>query len=161
MERKKIIEKKSILIIIIVIVLIITDQFSKMIMIKKDITIIPNFFSLTYIENRGIAFSTKWKMTLIILISLLLIFSIIYGIIKSFKYKKIPIILAVILSGSLGNMIDRLFRRYVIDFINIKFLNFPIFNLADIMITLGIIILTIELIKNQTKGWCKDKKNRI
>ncbi len=155
MKDKKSTIKKIILLIILTILLLLIDQVSKIIITEKNINLIPNLLSLSYTKNKGIAFSTNLKMYYIIIISVLLIFAIIYGIIKSFKENKIPYILVLILAGALGNIIDRVFRGYVIDFIEIKLFNFPIFNIADIFVTSGVIFLlaeTIKIIKNQTKG---------
>ena len=134
------------------IIIILIDQLSKFLMINKKIAIIQNFVTLQYTENTGAAFSIG-SNTIILVLSILLIVGIIsFLIIKKDKINDfIPFIL--IISGSIGNLIDRIFRGYVIDFININIFNFPIFNIADICIVLGFIYLIIKIfISNNDKS---------
>lgn len=72
--------------------------------------------------------------------------------------KSIPIIISFIIAGGISNLIDRIFRGAVIDFIDITpIINFPVFNLADIMIVIGVAIFMIEMIKNIIKNEGKEK----
>lgn len=127
-------------------IIIIVDQLSKILIINKNISIIPNFFNLTYTKNLGGAFGFG-KQQIIFLLSAILTIGIIIYLIKN-KSKiinYIPFIL--IISGSIGNLIDRIFRGYVIDFIDVNIFNFPNFNIADICIVIGIMWLIINIIK--------------
>lgn len=131
---------------IIGIIIIIIDQLSKFLLINKSFTIIPNFLNFTYTENKGGAFGLG-TINLITIFSIIIIVAVLIFIIHERK-KNInftPFIL--ILSGSIGNLIDRIFRGFVVDFIDVSLFNFPNFNIADICIVLGIIIILIKYIK--------------
>lgn len=131
---------------IIGLIIIIVDQLSKVLIINKNISIIPNFLNLTYTKNLGGAFGFG-KQQIIFLLSVILTIGIVIYLIKN-KSKitnYIPFIL--IISGSIGNLIDRIFRGYVIDFIDVNIFNFPNFNIADICIVIGVIWLIINIIK--------------
>ena len=135
---------------IIGIIIIIVDQLSKVLMINKSITLIPNFFNFTYTENLGGAFGLG-KQQIIFLLSLILTIGIIIYLIKN-KSKiinYIPFIL--IIAGSIGNLIDRIFRGYVIDFIDVNIFNFPNFNIADICVVIGAIWLIINILRKGFK----------
>ena len=117
------------------------DQLIKHLIINKEIILIPNFLKFSYTENKGGAFGIGNKYV----ITCLCIF-IIIGIIICLKKYKIkntsPLIL--IISGGIGNTIDRIFRGFVIDYVDIVFWKFPCFNLADILIVFGSFLLAFE-----------------
>ena len=113
------------------IIIILIDQLSKVLMINKKITIIPNFLNFTYAENTGGAFGLGTKY-IILAISLVLIIGLIIYLIKNKSKVTSYIPFIMIIAGSIGNLIDRLFRGFVIDFIDVSLFNFPIFNIADI-----------------------------
>ncbi|MBS3149810.1 signal peptidase II [Candidatus Woesearchaeota archaeon] len=132
------VSKKNILLLIILIVL---DQLTKLYFKNK------NFFIFNYTENTGAAFSIlKNQINLLIIISIIVALIIIYYLIKS-KQKRLELSLIFILSGTLGNLIDRISFKYVRDFIDLKI--WPIFNLADIYNVLGFIILIIYFYKKR------------
>ena len=128
------------------IIIILVDQISKLLLINKNIKIIPNLFEFTYTKNTGGAFGIGTQTIL----SLLIIIGIIIYLIKDRNRitNYIPFIL--ILSGSISNLVDRIFRGYVIDFIDINIFNFPNFNIADICIVFGIFILIISILRKVT-----------
>ena len=113
--------------------------------VKTDLII----FTIDYVKNFGAAFSIFsgsriFLSTVSILFSLILI----YFILKNNINKTIDLLsYSFILGGSLGNGIDRIFKGYVVDFINLNFINFPIFNLADIAINIGFFLLFYNLFK--------------
>jgi len=113
--------------------------------VKTDLII----FTIDYVKNFGAAFnifsgSRIFLSTVSILFSLILI----YFILKNNVNKTIDLLsYSFILGGSLGNGIDRIFKGYVVDFINLNFINFPIFNLADIAINIGFFLLFYNLFK--------------
>ncbi len=149
--KKEIKNKKIIILIIIGIIIILLDQISKFIIIEKNITIIPSFLSFTYTENTGAAFNIGSNNLLFIILVNIIILGIIIKFIKERKEDvnfKILISLVLILVGGIGNLIDRIFRGYVIDFIDVNLFDFPNFNIADISVTIGIILLFIMLIKS-------------
>lgn len=144
--------------IIISIILLCIDQISKLLVVnlltKTDsITIIKNFFYLTYINNDGAAFSILvGKRIFLILIAVLVIVMLIRYIKKNNIQNKLELVsLALIIGGSLGNLMDRLVRGYVIDFLDFKLFNynFPIFNLADTFIVIGVFLLLLKEIRKE------------
>ena len=124
-------------------------------LLNKSITIIPNFFYLTYARNYGGAWSIFENSTLIItIISLIVIIGIIYYLYKNKTTKKLEIIgYSLLLGGAIGNLIDRIIYGYVIDFLDFYILgyDYPIFNIADIGIVIGIILLLISVGKDVLK----------
>ena len=134
--------------IIISILIAILDQIIKFIIDKKVlfIEILPTLFNIHKVYNYGVAFSfLENKRYLILLFSLILIYFL-FNLIKDLpNTKKYDILFGVILGGIIGNLLDRVFRGYVIDYLEtfIFGISFPIFNLADICITLGIIIMVL------------------
>lgn len=151
--------------IIIIIIVILLDQLTKMLMINKQVTIIPNLLEFTYTKNTGMAFGiANSKMFLIILVSILIL-GIIFKLIKERETqidKNILLSLYFILAGGISNLIDRIFRGYVVDFIDINILNFPHFNIADICITLGTFVIIVIVIKSLFESEkIGDDKNEI
>ena len=134
--------------IIISILITILDQIIKFIIDKKVlfIELLPKLFNIHKVYNYGVAFSfLENKRYLILLFSLILIYFL-FNLRKDLpKTKKYDILFGVILGGIIGNLIDRVFRGYVIDYLEtfIFGISFPIFNLADICITLGIILMVL------------------
>lgn len=144
--------------IIISIILLCIDQISKILVVNlltktNSITIIKNFFYLTYINNDGAAFSILvGKRIFLILIAVLVIVMLIRYIKKNNIQNKLELVsLALIIGGSLGNLMDRLVRGYVIDFLDFKLFNynFPIFNLADTFIVIGVFLLLLKEIRKE------------
>lgn len=152
------------MLIFITLIIIIFDVISKIfisniLILNKSITIIPNFFYLTYTHNYGGAWSIFDNSTLFItIVSFLIIIGIIYYLFKNKVTKKIEIIgYSLLLGGAIGNLIDRIVYGYVIDFLDFYIFkyDFPIFNVADIGIVVGIILLLVSMIlevyKNDNK----------
>ena len=144
--------------IIISIILLCIDQISKLLVVnlltKTDsITIIKNFFYLTYINNDGAAFSILvGKRIFLILIAVLVIVMLISYIKKNNIQNKLEVVsISLIIGGSLGNLMDRVIRGYVIDFLDFKIFNynFPIFNLADTFIVIGVFLLLLKEIRKE------------
>ncbi|MBR0427621.1 MAG: signal peptidase II [Clostridia bacterium] len=133
---------------VIALIIIILDQLTKLLVINRNIEIIPNFFNITYTQNTGAAFGIG-TLNIITTISILLLISIIVFIIKENKRITHFTPFVLIISGTIGNLIDRIFRGYVIDFIDINLFNFPNFNIADICITTGIFTITFMLVKQK------------
>ena len=109
------------------------------------ISLINNVLSLHYLENSGAAFGIlEGKQLVLIVITLLFIIMlgyIYYKDIRKENNKVINIGYELIIAGGLGNLVDRMFRNYVIDYIKLEFIDFLIFNLADIFINVGAFIL--------------------
>lgn len=134
--------------LIIVILLIIIDQLSKLLIIKNYHEPFGNeLIKIEIAENKGIAFginSGNNKNIIITIIVLIIIINFIRNQIERIDTKT-NISVSMILAGGISNLIDRIFRGYVVDFINLK--NFAIFNIADIFIVIGWILLIIFIIK--------------
>lgn len=154
-------KNKKIFIIIIGFSIILIDQIVKIILLGKNIEVIPNILNITYTENTGVAFGIGANNFFMIIIINVMILGVIIKYIKDKQEQinlKVLIPLILILSGGIGNLIDRIFRGYVIDFIDINIFNFPNFNIADISITLGIIILIIYIINSMVFEKNDEKK---
>ena len=144
-----------------IIVLVIIDQLIKLIIFNtigktgESITILPNILQLTYVENIGAAFGVLMTRIFLIGLNLLIIFAVI-KLMVSKKYDfddKAKLGLSLILAGGIGNVIDRIFRGYVIDYIDIsKLFNYPVFNFADICIVVGVILIMLIIIINTIKS---------
>ena len=134
---------------IIGIVIVIIDQLSKFLVIDKNISIIPNFIEFNYTQNTGGAFGIG-RINFILIISIIIIIGIIVFLIKENTKITNYIPFVLLLSGSIGNLIDRIFKGYVIDFIDINILDFPNFNIADISIVSGVIILLYIILLKST-----------
>lgn len=146
-------------IIILSIIFLIIDQITKILVVNslvpgENIEIIKNIFSIIYTNNTGAAFSILLgKRIFLIVVAVLIIGVLLYYIKRNKIEKKIDIIaLSFVIGGSLGNLIDRIVRGYVIDFISIKIgnYNFPIFNVADILIVIGVFLLLLSSRRRQS-----------
>lgn len=98
-----------------------------------------NVFHLTYVRNTGAAFSmlSGQRIFLIVLPIIVILAVIIYVIVKKPKNRLLLLSFSMIISGGIGNLIDRIKFGYVIDFLDFRLINFPVFNVADIWVTLG------------------------
>lgn len=142
------------------------DQLSKLWVVRniglyQQIEAIPGLFHLTYVRNTGAAFSAMEGMRwLFVLIFLLLTVAIIWEFFK----KKMPFttlerwLIAAIYGGGLGNIIDRIRLGYVVDMIEVDFIRFPVFNVADCFITCGCILLLLHVFLFNRDFWKEEKK---
>ena len=132
---------------IIGIIIICIDQLTKNLVqvFDADVNIINNFLRIKYVQNTGAAFSLfQGHTTILILVSILLLV-LVYNLMFSYKETKLNnISFGLIIGGILGNLIDRIFFQCVRDFIDINIFNFPIFNIAEMAIVFGVIILLIS-----------------
>ena len=137
---------------ILTIIFLIIDIISKLVVsslmnVYDSIVIIKNFFCITYVRNTGAAWSIfEGRVLGIIVVSLIIISFIVYYISKQkVKSKLEKIGYSLILGGALGNLLDRIIYGYVIDFLdfNIFGYDYPIFNLADSFIFVGVMLLII------------------
>ena len=142
------------------------DQFTKYLTVAniplyENIPFLPGLLDLTYVRNTGAAFSSfegqQWLFALI--------FAVFTGLIV-YEYFKNTMgfttlekwCIAAIYGGGLGNMIDRVRFGYVVDMIETKFMEFPVFNVADSFITCGCIALIAHLVFFNKAFWKEDKK---
>ena len=141
---------------VIAITILIIDQLSKMIantyLIDNIITIIPNFFKLEYALNTGAAWSILNNQQFILIIISIILMIILFMFHNNFKKNlRNDLAFGFLFGGIWGNLVDRLFHGYVIDFLSFKIFNYdyPIFNIADIMVVFGIILLVIAIFKGE------------
>lgn len=144
---------------------IMIDQIVKIIIRTKiklntSIPLIPNIFNLTYVENKGAAFSILQNTQIfLIIIGLVFLYVIDYYIKKEKKFDKLNIIaLGLIIGGIIGNLVDRILLHAVVDYLDFTLINFPIFNIADSCITIGVILFIISIIKEEIDS---KKNNKI
>lgn len=137
---------------LITLLLIICDQVSKIAVLKylKPIgtsVVIKNIFSLTYVENRGAAFgilqNSRWVFICATIIILAVL--IIYKIKSRPQGKIINTSLCLLISGAIGNLIDRIFRGFVVDMLEVTFIEYPVFNVADCFVVVGAILLGVYI----------------
>ena len=146
---------------VLTVILVIVYQIVKFLVSTylNYIDVIPKFLYLSLEKNYGVAFSMLWNNRLLILIiSLLLILFLIYLLNKDYlskgkNNKLLNVTYGLLFGGILGNLIDRIVRGYVIDYIGVYIFNykFPVFNLADSFITIGVILMIISTFKEEKK----------
>lgn len=149
---------------VMIALIVLFDQFTKhlakvFLYPDSSVTVVKNFLEFRYAENTGVAFSmfSGGGVFFIILTAVVVVGCLIYMFGKSCQRDLwLFWTLGVIVSGGIGNLIDRIFLGYVIDFINPLFVNFAIFNIADCAVTLGTISIIAYLLYNSLK---KEKKN--
>lgn len=140
---------------VIVFFIVLLDQWTKYLAKTylypiETYPLIENVFHLTYRENTGAAFSIlRDKQTLLIIVTSIVVVILIFYLIKIMKVEdfllvKLP--LSFIIGGAIGNLIDRIRLRYVIDFFDFNLINFAVFNVADVFIVIGSIILGYAVI---------------
>ena len=146
--------------------LIVIDQIVKILVINKmalqqSIIVINNFFNITYVRNTGAAWGIlSGNVLLLIMISVLALVTIYYYLIKDKDLNKIDIVsYSMLIGGIIGNLIDRIVHGYVIDYLDFKIFNynFPIFNIADTLIVISIIIIGISLIVGEYREQNRNK----
>ena len=146
------IKQNKLYFIIFSIIIFSLDQLTKyLININSELYLNKDFilFSINFVKNYGAAFNILSNNRLFL--SLISIISSTIIILILLNNRKINLIdsygLSLILGGSIGNGIDRVINGYVIDFINLKFINFPVFNIADISINIGFLLILYNLLK--------------
>ncbi|BEI60528.1 signal peptidase II [Blautia luti] len=136
----------------IIFILTFLDQGSKYFVLTRlkntpDIILIPGVLQLHYLENRGMAFGLfegKIPVFVILCVLFFCVFFYVYARIpRTGYYLPLTITSLIMVSGALGNFIDRVFRKYVVDFIYFSLIDFPVFNMADIYVVCSGILLVI------------------
>lgn len=140
---------------LLAILLVTADQLTKyyaVIMLKDQApySVVDGVFELHYLENNGAAFGIlQGQKFFFLFIAAIILGIIIYVLFKmpyQKKFIKLHITLVLIASGAVGNLIDRIRYDYVVDFLYFSLINFPVFNVADIYVTLAAIFLVILLL---------------
>ena len=132
--------------------IILSDQLTKSIINKYHKVLINNdliFFSIDFVKNYGAAFNLlNGNRIFLSIVSIIITVILIYLILIKKNIINLDLIsYSFILGGTVGNGIDRITKGYVIDFINLNFISFPVFNIADISINIGLIFIIYGLIK--------------
>ena len=154
--------------------LVAIDQITKIVAQKQlmeqgSILIIPKILQFNYLENRGAAFgilqdSRTFFLMITIVVACIAIF-IAWKLLADSKFNLLVINLSIFLAGAFGNFIDRLVRHYVIDFFEFKFIKFPVFNVADIYVTISfvffLILLFIVYKEEDFEGLFSKKKSKV
>ena len=135
--------------------LLLIDQLTKLWAVKilkpiGSIPIIRNVLEIYYVENRGAAFGimqNKQWFFLLITVAVLVGLVWVFGKIPEEKhFMPLKVCLYFVGAGAIGNMIDRIFRKYVVDFIYFSLINFPVFNVADIYVTVAAFMLVVLML---------------
>ena len=134
--------------------IILIDQFTKYLIIYNDKLLINKdflLFKLDIVKNYGAAFNIfSGNRIFLSLISIIFSILLIYLMLNKNTLKSIDLYsYSFILGGTIGNGIDRILKGFVIDFINLNIINFPVFNIADISINIGLIFLFYSIFKNK------------
>lgn len=152
--------------VIVAVLLVGLDQVTKYLALMHlkpvgSITFVEGFMDFTFVENRGVAFGMfsgqKW---FILLLTGVIVAVMVYYFVRlphSRQFQWVRGAMVLVLAGAVGNMIDRIFRGYVVDFFEFTFFDWPVFNVADIYVVVGVILLAI-LILFVVKEEPKDKK---
>ena len=141
------------LMLIAVLVLIAADQITKYLTVTylkpvSTVEIIKNILSFTYVENRGAAFgilqNSRWLFIIFTVVVIAVLIA--YTIKKKISNKLYKISSALIIAGGIGNLIDRIFKGYVVDMIEVTFINYPVFNFADCCVVVGAILFCLYVL---------------
>ena len=139
---------------LMIILLVFLDQFTKYLTVLKlkgqaAYVLIEGVLELDYLENRGSAFGMlQGQKILILVIDVLFMAVILYVLLRlpgQAKFRKVHVLLTMVMAGGIGNMIDRLRFDYVVDFISFVLIHYPIFNVADIYIVVATIALFVQI----------------
>ena len=147
------------MILLLLVVLIIgADQLVKFwavqtLMSGSSIVLIPGIFRLTYVENRGAAFSfLENHISFFVIATLLVLCAIIHAFLKKLIPTKLGrLALAFVAGGAVGNLIDRILHGYVVDMFYFELIDFPVFNVADIFIVIGGILFAYYVLVQYDK----------
>ncbi len=139
-------------VVLIALAALAVDLYTKALAVSRlagnSFPVIDNILNFTYVENTGAAFGMLKNGNVFLIISTVIILAavIVYLTIKKPKAKAVKIASALIIGGALGNLYDRIFRGFVVDFIDIRFINYPVFNIADCCVVCGAIIFAVWVI---------------
>ena len=142
------------------------DRWSKVLIQKRfdlneSISLIDGFFNITYVRNTGVAFGIFDPLSLpakSVLLSVFTAFAavivITYSVRSPLRNRLLQVALALVLGGALGNLYDRLAYGYVVDFLEfyVGSFHWPSFNIADSAISVGVALLALEILRNETPG---------
>lgn len=135
-------------------ILVAADQLTKLWAVtslkgQASVSFIPKLLQFTYVENTGIAFGMLKGMHWLVIPINIVIMTACVLMARSYNKKgaKLAVVaLCMIVSGAFGNMLDKIFKGYVVDFIETVFVEFPVFNVADILVCCGAALLCIYVV---------------
>lgn len=157
--------------VVLIFGLLFLDQFTKYLtkayLKDSPVILIKDVLSLRYVENRGIGFGLfQGKVPVILIINVLLLLVILFVLARLPQVMRaMPVRLALLftISGALGNIIDRLYLGYVVDMISFDLIHFPVFNVADIFVTVSIVVFAVLYLfyykENELEKWIFHKRN--
>lgn len=163
-------KKRAVWSILLCILLIALDQFTKWLAVAKlkdrdAFVLIEGVFELDYLENRGVAFgmfqNQRWPILIFGAVLMAAIIFIICRMPDGKKFNILQILLVCIVAGGIGNMIDRLFLGYVVDFFSFVLIHYPIFNVADCYVvcaTIGLFIMFLFVMKEDDLNFLSLKR---
>ena len=146
-----------ILCIIVMVLTIAVDQATKLLTLQyltdAPMRLIPEVLHLTYVENKGAAFGmlADQRWVFIVISTVAIVALVAYLFIKKPTDKLLCISLALIAGGGIGNMIDRIFRGFVVDMIDVTLINFYVFNVADSAVCIGCGLLILYMILDEIR----------
>ncbi|ATC62305.1 MAG: signal peptidase II [Lactococcus raffinolactis] len=149
---------KKISLPIVIILGIVLDQIVKMAIVKnlrlsEQKSVINGILSLTHLRNNGAAWSIlEGQQWFFVLTTVIVLAVAIWFWLKNLSKNWYAIGLTLIISGALGNFIDRVRQGYVVDMFQLDFINFPIFNVADILLSIGFVVLFIGILIEKDEG---------
>lgn len=134
---------------VLVVLIAVADQLIKLAVLDSSlvgggiVTVIGDFLQFRYVENTGAAFSLFEDKTVLLSVFSALVMAVGFYLLiaRKFKSKVLVASVVMIMGGGLGNLIDRVFRHFVVDYIEVLFVDFPVFNFADCFITVGEFVL--------------------
>ncbi len=147
--------KHSLLALIYAVVLVAIDRISKILAVKylsggNEVVIIKSVFTLRYLENRGAAFGMLQNKQILFVILTIVVMLIVVKVFLDLpdekRFRPLAVIFVFLFAGALGNLIDRLMNGYVVDFFYFVLIDFPIFNMADIYVSVSVTVLIILMV---------------
>ena len=154
----------------IIVIGIVLDQLTKLLAVKYlmdgSVTFIPGVLDFTYVENRGMAWGLladqRWIFMTASVIAITDLSVFLY--MRKSPNMLYAIAISAIISGGIGNMIDRTALGYVVDFLEVTFMNFPVFNIADSFVSVGavglIVLLVIDIVREARVERLKKAKKK-
>lgn len=157
-----------ILAVVFALLMVVGDQLSKYFIeqnltLGQSVPVLDKILNFTYIKNEGAVFGIMQDMRWLLISFTAIILVICIGILikKAFKAKIMYWAMTLVLAGGVGNLIDRIFRGYVVDFIDVQFMDFYIFNIADCCVVVGVIMIFIYFIYDTIRDYRDGKKASV
>ena len=149
-------KKKNVVIILLVLALDLVSKYLAQTYLANAaaLSIIPNFFELTYVINTGAAWSIlEGQRTFFIVLSSAVSIGLIYYLIKE-KEPLMSLAVSLMLAGTVGNLYDRIFFGFVRDMLSFNFFGYqyPVFNIADSALVIGVILIIVDMVIKERRG---------